>query len=213
MSQETTVNDYSQTKTAFFKKSLKSVRNLSLNAQSLKKILTAKNIGIAVAALVIVVVGFKLVGGNKQSDLNSGILTQSSFAALNKKLLFPIKNQKGESTGSDLVVNATTVERTDKLLYNGRPLIARQSKDFIVVNMEIENSTKDRLTVRAVDFIRLVDENGKNYSADVQTEAVKVEPLSVKKTRTIFIIDESRKNLVFLLGDINSNREKVEITI
>lgn len=186
--------------------------------KKIKKLLTAKNL-IALAVIVVVIaLGAWFFTRSKSNSTSANgeetfVSSGGPTAPLNKKIAFPIRDNNGKTTGTNLTVNFTNLERTSKVIYNGRPLIARESKDFIVANMEIENTTKDRLTVRPVDFIRLVDASGRNYAADFQTSAIKVEPLSTKRTRTIFIVDESQKNLKFLIGEINGNRETVEVTI
>lgn len=195
---------------------IKTIKNLGEKLPFVNKLPARKrrNYLIALVVIIVAVAIVKMVFfSSGATQINDGSIFPKSQATLNKKLLFPIKNRDGNPTGNELVVNMTTVGRTERVLYNGRPLIARQSKDFLVVNMEVENSTRDRLTIRPIDFIRLVGEDGKNYAPDFQTNPVKVEALSVKKTRTIFIVDDGSKNIVFLLGDLNSEREKVEVAI
>lgn len=202
---------------------IKNLKNPIVNfnmepVKKIKKLLTGKNL-IALAVIVLVIVlgvwFFTRSRGNSTSANGEETFVSNGgpTAPIGKKIAFPIRNQDGKTTGNNLTVNFTNLERTSNVIYNGRPLVARESKDFIVVNMEIENATKDRLTVRPVDFIRLVDASGKNYAADFQTSAIKVEPLSTKRTRTIFIVDENQKDLRFLIGEISGNRETVEVTI
>lgn len=186
--------------------------------KKIKKLLSGKNLIIVAVIVLVIALGAWFFTRSKSNSTSANseetfVSSGGPTAPLNKKIAFPIRDNNGKTTGTNLTVNFTNLERTSKVIYNGRPLIARESKDFIVANMEIENTTKDRLTVRPVDFIRLVDASGKNYAADFQTSAIKVEPLSTKRTRTIFIVDESQKNLKFLIGEINGNREPVEVTI
>ena len=89
-----------------------------------------------------------------------------------------------------------------------------QFKDFIVINLEVENATENRLTVRPVDFFRLIDESGKSYAPDIQTDPVKVEPKSSKRTRTIYIVGDDQKILKFMIGEIKGGKfETVEVSI
>lgn len=181
----------------------------------MKKIKNAFNAKIAIiaVAVVLVVLGAWYFTKNSKADSNTVSLSPQSTGKLDKQVSFPIRDREGKDTGNRLTVTFTTLERANKLLYGGKPLTAKQGKDFVVSNIEIENTTKDRLTVRPVDFIRLVDSNGKNYAPDIQTNSLKVEALSIKKTRTIFIVNEEPKTLKFLVGEINGNRETVEVTL
>jgi len=180
--------------------------------KKIKNAFSTKLVVIA-AAVVIVILGAWYLTKNSKADNNTVNLSPVATGNLDKKVAFPIRDKEGKDTGSKLTVTFTTLERANKLLYGGKPLSAKQGKDFVVSNIEIENTTKDRLTVRPVDFIRLQDAGGKNYAADIQTNSLKVEPLSVKKTRTIFIVNEEPKTLKFLIGEINGNRETVEVTL
>jgi len=186
--------------------------------QSLKKIPNFKSkpvIAIIIAVVVILgVVFFVRSRGNDFQNADNTFISEGSKLALNKKFSVPIRNSKGETVGSDLVVSVTTLERTSEVLYKGKPLVARSSKDFLVINLEVENSTNNRLTVRPVDFFRLVDASGKTYAPDIQTDAVKVEPFSSKRTRTIYIISEEQKTIKLMIGEIKSeNKETVDISI
>lgn len=190
-----------------------------INFEKMKKIkdgISKKALIVAAVILVVAVGGWYFTknngtaGNSNPSNIN---LAPSGTASLNKKVEFPIRDKSGKETGNKLTVTFTSLERANKVLYSGKPLIAKQGKDFIISNIEIENTTKDRLTVRPVDFIRLVDNEGRNYAADLQTNPLKVEPLSIKKTRTIFIASEDMKTLKFLIGEINGNRETVEVAL
>src|SRR3989344_4345320 len=135
-------------------------------------------------------------------------------AQLNKRFEVPIKDAEGKEVGSALVVNVTYLERTGELIYQGRRLLSKGGKDFIVINLEVENATENRLTVRPVDFFRLIDESGKSYAPDIQTDPVKVEPKSSKRTRTVYIVGDDQKNLKFMIGEIKGgNSETVEVAI
>lgn len=171
---------------------------------------------VIVAAIVIIVVAGVAWSRSQGSieEVDSGFVSDGPTLELNKNFNVPIRDKDGKEIGEPLKVSVTTLERVDRVLYKGKPLIARETKDFLVINLEVENSTDNRLTIKPVDFFRLIDSSGKSYAADIQTDPVKVEPISSKKTRTIFIVSEDQKNLKFLIGEIKGgNKETVEVTI
>ena len=150
----------------------------------------------------------KQIAGS-QANINS---QQTSISG--GKFDVPIRDSEGNETGSPLRVNTINIERTEEVLYQGKPLISKEGKDFLVINLEVENSTDNRLTVRPIDFYRITDDSGKSYAADIQTEAVKVEPQSSKKTRVIYIIGDSQRNIKLSIGEIRGdNKETIEIAI
>ena len=192
------------------------------NLGSLKnKLPIFKSKGLIFAVVLVILVGAGIVWVRARSNNDStanvsdqAYVSEGDKAELNKKFSIAIRSSDGKETGQALVINVASLQRTERILYKGKPLVSREGKDFIVINIEIENSTNNRLTVRPVDFFRLVADNGKNYAPDIQTDPVKVEPLSSKNTRTIYIVEDGKKNLKFLIGEIKgSNKETVEVVI
>ena len=189
--------------------------------QLFKKIpnIRSKPVIVAVIAVIVIAGAIFLFRGKDGSDTGNLDQTQTYVAKgprveLNKKFNVPIRDSSGKESGSALVVNVSYLERTEKLLYRGKPLIAREGKDFLVINLEVENSTNNRLTVRPVDFFRLIDYSGKSYAPDIQTDPIKVEPQSSKKTRTIYIVGDEQNNIKLMIGEIKGdNKETVEVTI
>lgn len=184
----------------------------------LKKIPRQKSKIVILLVLAVLIIGgyafFKGSGRNDSQSANDAtFVSEGPMLDISKKFAVPIRKRDGEPTGTDLIVDVNNFERTNRILFKGRPLVARSSKDFLVINLEVENSTNNRLTVRPVDFFRLVDTNGKSYAADIQTDPVKVEAQSSKRTRIIYIVAEDQKNLKFLMGEIKGNRETLEVTI
>src|SRR3989344_6410934 len=128
---------------------------------------------VVLAILVVAGIVWARSGSNNDSTANvseQAYVSEGDKAELNKKFSIAIRSSDGKETGQALVVNVASLQRTERFLYKGKPLVSREGKDFIVINIEIENSTNNRLTVRPVDFFRLVADNGKNYAPDIQTD-------------------------------------------
>ena len=182
-----------------------------------KKIIATKKpllvVGVAVLAIIGLLVFLRSTGKLFATNSSSTLTSSSTFATaeLNKQLSIAIKDASGKATGNVININFGTAERTDKILINGKSASAKSGKDFLIINISIENSTKDRLNVRPIDFVRLVDDSGKSFAADVHNDVIKVEPLSSRKTRVGFVVDESKNNFKFLLGEVSANRQTVEI--
>ena len=176
----------------------------------------SRKIMIGLVVLILVAGGFWMFKSKSQSSVSgeATYVAEGPRAQLNKRFEVPIKDAEGKEVGSALVVNVTYLERTGELIYQGRRLLSKGGKDFIVINLEVENATENRLTVRPVDFFRLIDESGKSYAPDIQTDPVKVEPKSSKRTRTVYIVGDDQKNLKFMIGEIKGgNSETVEVAI
>src|SRR3989344_5085430 len=76
----------------------------------------------------------KQIAGS-QANINS---QQTSISG--GKFDVPIRDSEGNETGSPLRVNTINIERTEEVLYQGKPLISKEGKDFLVINLEVENS-------------------------------------------------------------------------
>ena len=178
----------------------------------------AIGVGLGIIALILAIVFLPGIWPNSAVRRVAGSQTDFSpekQTAINGgKFDVPIRDSEGSEIGAPLRVNTTHIERAEEVLYQGKPLISKAGKDFLVINLEVENSTDNRLTVRPVDFYRLIDPSGKSYAADIQTEAIKVEPQSSKKTRVIYIIADDQRNIKLEIGEVRGeNKETIEIAI
>lgn len=168
----------------------------------------------------ILIIGVVLVSSFKFKDkiLQSRsaiqtVETKEDNVGVYKEFSFAIYDNEAKKTGNSLKITLTEAERTNKILVNGQQASVRDGKDFLVLYMEINNPTDDKLNVRPVDFFRLIDGNGNSYAADVHNDPVKAEPISIKKTRIGYVVDESQTNFKFLVGEINGEKQEIEINI
>ena len=173
---------------------------------------------LALVTLVILTAGVVFIRGKVSSNPQVFGNSQTNFSpqitsVLNRKFEIPIRNASGKETGTRLPITITTVDAARRILIQGKPATSRDGKTFLILNMDIDNSTTNQLSIRPVDFIRLVDSQGKSFAPDVHNEVVKAEPVSVKKTRVGFVVDESQKQFKFLIGEIGGQAETVEITL
>lgn len=206
----------------FDKKALKQkTQSVVLALKKIPSVLTRHpKTGIMVIALIAVgIFAYTKLQGSDPKTLVSGVASsQTDFSpqiqsSLNKKFEVPIRNASSKETGEKLAITITTIDRSKKILIQGKPATARDTKSFLILNLEIENSTSNQLTIRPVDFIRLQDEQDRSFAPDVHNEEVKAEPISIKKTRVGFVIDETQRAFKFLIGEINGEKETVEVTI
>ncbi len=189
----------------------------SLFSKVVKKLITTRKPLVIAALIVLLIIGvlvfLRATGKLFTPQSSSQITSSSTFATadINRQFKITIKDASGKATGDTLLVNFVTAERANKILINGQSASARKDKDFLIININIENSTKDRLNVRPVDFVRLVDDTGKSFAADVHNDVIKVEPLSTRKTRVGFVVDDNKNSFKFLLGEVSADRQTVEI--
>lgn len=183
-------------------------------------VLTRKAVFVPIILIVLVGIGlftFRSKLPSSASTIVSGNTSGTDFAPnstqeLRREFQIPIRSADGKDTGDKLVVNFTTVDKSRRIILQGQPATAKDGKVFLILNVDVENSTTNQLSVRPVDFIRMIDDKGENFAADIHNDVVKVEPISIKKTRVGFIVDESQKNFKFAVGEIKGSKETAEVS-
>lgn len=174
---------------------------------------------LSVFVIVILLVGGFAAFKYSSNDINLGAkgealgLTSStdSIVAVNRRFEIPIKNKDGSETGERLGITITTIEKTQNILIKNSPAKTKNGKTFLVLNIEIQNDTKKQLTVRPVDMVRLIGDDGRSYAPDVHNNDVGVEAVSLRKTRVGYVVDESKKNFKLLIGEVRGQQEAIEI--
>ena len=173
-------------------------------------------IGVGLGLLVIIAVLVFFPGVNPNSAVKKVAGSQTDFTAekqvsIGSRFEVPIRKEDGTETPDKLIMNLTTAESSKRILIQGKPATSRDGKTFILINFEVENSTSNQLTVRPVDFIRLTDNENRTFAPDVHNNDVAVEPISIKKTRVGFVVDENQKEFKFLVGEINGPKKEVVV--
>ena len=169
---------------------------------------------VGLGLLIIIAVLAFFPGVNPDSAVKKVAGSQTDFSPENQvsigsRFEVPIRREDGTETPDKLIMNLTTAESSKRILIQGKPATSRDGKTFILINFEVENSTSNQLTVRPVDFIRLTDAEGRTFAPDVHNNDVVVEPISIKKTRVGFVVDENQKEFKFLVGEINGEKKEV----
>jgi len=175
-------------------------------------------IGVGLGLLVIIAVLVFFPGISQNSAVKKVAGSQTDFTAekqvsIGSRFEVPIRKEDGTETPDKLIMNLTTAESSKRILIQGKPATSRDGKTFILINFEVENSTSNQLTVRPVDFIRLTDNENRTFAPDVHNNDVAVEPISIKKTRVGFVVDENQKEFKFLVGEINGEKKEVVVKL
>lgn len=164
--------------------------------------------------VVILIAGIGLYKAKHYTPSSASAQSQSNSKSqnLDQSFNFPIYSQ-GQKTENGLELKVTTIERSDQVVVNGKTATSKEGKDFLIINIEIKNPTNDKLNVHPVDFFRLVDDSGNHFAADVYNDPVVSEPIAIKKTRIGYVVDKSQSNFKFEVGEINGEKQTVEVNI
>lgn len=164
---------------------------------------------------VIGLVAWKMTGSN--DNFVKGAAEQATVAGgksvdINKSFDIPIKTKEGEETGEKLRVTILNMQQAKEILIQSNQAKAKDGKIFLLITMEIENPTKTNLTVKPIDMVRLISKDGKGLAADVHNDKVSSEPVSIKKTRIGYVVDEGDTNFKFLIGEVRGSQEPIEVS-
>lgn len=179
-------------------------------------------IPIALVIAIILFVLFNFLTSDKSSGVNTIVRNDDDRAsikkplaqqALNKTYSFPIKDAAGKEV-SKMQMTVTDVEVRDEIVVKGQKATAVQGKVFLVVNIKITNDYTKALQIISRDYFRLsTNGSGERLAADVHNDPVEVQAISTKYTRIGFPINETDKNLVLHVGEINGNKQDVKLNL
>lgn len=196
------------------------VRNPSSQISTIK-LHRNKIIIIGVALLFLAGVGFwvskqvtsgtGVVAGANDSRPDAGKPTAT--VTLNNELTFPLKNDKNETVGNFkyIIENA---ELRKEIIVKGQRATSVKGRIFLVINLKINNDTKNKLALNTRDYVRLmINDNDKELLApDVHNDPVEIQAISTKYTRLAFPINESDiHNLKLRVGEISGEKQTIEL--
>lgn len=173
-------------------------------------------IGVLIFVVAVVFVTFKIAKPNGTASNSIGSITSNTNSLakvnVNRRFEVPIKNKDGSQTGEKLGITITTIEKTNEILIKNSPAKTKNGKIFLILNIEIQNDTKQQLTVRPVDMVRLIGDDGRSYAPDVHNNEVSAEPVSLRKTRVGYVVEQSKNNFKLLVGEVRGQQEPIEVS-
>lgn len=182
---------------------------------------------VTIIAIVIVVlaigIGAVLLRPTNQNAQVQGATTQSTTKIdskkeeINKTFQMKALNVQGKEAKDLITMNIKEADKTNEILIKGSPATAKGTSRFLVLNVELGNSSKERLIIAPLDLIRLVIDDQKRaaeiYSEEVNAikGSVVVEPDSTKLTRVGFVLTEDivDKAKSLQVGEVNAAQKEV----
>lgn len=187
--------------------------SLKNDSQKKRKIIY---IGVSVVAVVILLFLFiSLVGrsgGNSGGGADTKVSDANDAASINREFNFPLRNEGGEEVATFKYI-IENVELRDEIIVKGQKATAIKGRDFLILTLKLQNSLDDSIEVNTKDYIRLsVNGNdGEWLAPDIHNDPVEVQAIAVKNTRLGFPISEDDNTLVIQVGEINGEKEKINI--
>lgn len=174
---------------------------------------------IILSIVVLILIGISLVGIRSQqsnTSRQSQVMVKDANAqvSINKTLSIPVVDNKGKEV-TKILFEVENAELRDEIIFKGKRNRAVKGRQFLVINLRIENSYNRVIELQTKNFLRLsVNGNEKElFASDVNNDPVEVQAISTKHTRLIFPINDSDKNLVLYLGDVKTKKEKIPLKL
>lgn len=185
---------------------------------SIFKKINKKNIiiGIVVIAVILFLVPrlFSTENTTSQNNNTDSIRVKPAVASVdvNRTFSFPLKNDADEEVG-ELEYEIIKAEKLDEIVVQGSKATAVEGRTFLILNLKIKNVLNQSLEINTKDYVRLsVNGNKDDWLApDIHNDPVKVQAISTKNTRIGFPINDSDKDLVLRVGEINGEKEEVPL--
>jgi hypothetical protein len=166
-----------------------------------------------VGLLILVLIGRALLSGGS-SDEKVEIKEAKAETEINREFSFPLKDSKGEEV-STFKYTVEKAEIRDEIVVKGQRASAIKGREFLIINLKLSNDYDKPIQINTRDYVRLaVNGNESEWLApEIHNDPAEVQAISTKNTRVGFPINESDEKLVIQVGEINGNKEKIELSL
>lgn len=171
------------------------------------------------ALLVIIVAGLFFVIRRTRRNLSTmgangqvQITNPKATEILNKEFDFPLKDSTGKEVSKFKYI-IESVDLRDEIVVKGQKATAIQGKIFLIINLKIVNEHNQGVQINTKDYVRLSLNGNKTewLASDFHNDPVEIQAISTKQTRLGFAVNNSDKNPLLRIGEING--EKIELPI
>jgi len=201
---------------------------MASSKQNSKAILIIPIVIVIIIAAIFVVYNSKSTSTTTKGQVSGAFDNKTGGKSNNPKVEIDKKfnaapiDMNGKQSKSQVEMTIKYAEKAEDILIKGTPATAKSGSKFLVLQVELNNNSNERLIVSPLDLVRLVVDDQKR-AAEIYTEefprikgSVVIEPDSTKVTRIGFVLTPEIVNKQFKLqiGEINEpNKELIDIKI
>jgi hypothetical protein len=147
--------------------------------------------------------------GDNRTVMQKPVATQT----VNKTFSFPLLDSKGKEV-SQIKYTIESAELRNEIIVKGQKATAVQGKTFLVINLRLTNDYSKSIQINVRDYIRLmVNKSEEKLAPEIHNDPVEIQAISTKVTRVGFPINDTDKNLVLQIGEINGKKQTVTLNL
>lgn len=173
---------------------------------------------IAVFLIVLALTGIITLNNMVRKNTANSQTPKAITASVNRSFDFPAVitiNNRVQPSRDKVKLKVANVEKTNQVIVQDQVFTARNSKKFLIVNLELRNDTKGPLNIVPGDLIRLAITGNEDtkFAPDLHNNTVSIAAISTKIDRVGFVIPEDAKSFKLYIGEIDGTKEEIAINL
>lgn len=149
------------------------------------------------------------ISGGSKTEAPKALATQE----LNKEFSFPLKDDKGKEVAKiSYLVESANLQ--DAFIYQGKVATAVKGRSFLIFNLKITNPYTKTIEINAKDYLRIkVNDSSEQLAPEIHNDPVQIQANSTKYTRIGLPINDSDKNMILLIGELQGQKQTVKLDL
>ncbi len=191
-----------------------------------KNIISSKKlIYFFIGFIILAFLGFKLFSNNKQLISNSSgsqqqdpkqiVSDNNEKVDINREFEFNVSaiNDQGQILKSQEKIKFKLIEAELKkdIKLKGESKKANDGQKYLILRIELQNDSVNRVAIISNKYIRLVGEGEKKFSPDFHNAMIAIDPLSVRRDLVAYIVNDKVTNFIFQVGELDGDKQPIEI--
>ena len=192
---------------------------LGLNLKKLKKFINKSPYlpFIIVIILVSIIAIFAINRVMSKSITQSGntvdISKPIAQQILSKEFVYPLRDASDKEV-SKITYEIQGAELRTEIIVKGQKATAVTGRAFLVINLKITNNYNKSIKINARDYLRfVVDDSPEKLAPDIHNDPVEVQAISTKPTRIGVAVNESDRNIVLQVGEIDGKKQSIKLDL
>ena len=161
--------------------------------------------------IVVLVLGFFFFKKRVWTPKSGQFQLIKKAVSLDRKWDFFASDRNGTPLETKITFSLISAEKTNQIYVKNKPIRTTPDKGFLVLSLELENTTGERVYFYSSDYIRLLGPEGKKFEADFRNPRFEIAPFSTKKDKLAFLVNAKEKNFQIQIGEITGTIETISI--